>query len=107
MSEWSLGLQVVPGSLPPLAFVIMRHLWFGDSIKQAVDASRIHHQLLPDEFSYEFGILSQVVQGMEKLGHKVARYRVRGSIVCAIARLGGVLFANADYRKGGDVLGLN
>nr|CAD7446155.1 unnamed protein product [Timema bartmani] len=90
-----------------VAFVIMRHLWFGDSIKQAVDASRIHHQLLPDEFSYEFGILSQVVQGMEKLGHKVVRNRVRGSIVCAIARLGGVLFANADYRKGGDVLGLN
>nr|CAD7419824.1 unnamed protein product [Timema poppensis] len=90
-----------------VALVIMRHLWFGESIKQAVDASRFHHQLLPDEFSYEFGILSQVVQGIEKLGHKAVRNRNRGSIVCAIARLGGVLFANADYRKGGDVLGLD
>ena len=35
----------------------MRHLWFGENVKQAVDASRIHHQLFPMEISYEYGIL--------------------------------------------------
>lgn len=37
--------------------VIMRHLWFGEDVKQAVDASRIHHQLAPMEVSYEYGVL--------------------------------------------------
>lgn len=35
----------------------MRHLWFGENVKEAVDAARFHHQLYPMEFSYEYGIM--------------------------------------------------
>lgn len=35
----------------------MRILWFGESIKQAVDASRIHHQIFPMEVAYDYGVL--------------------------------------------------
>ncbi|KAJ9577927.1 hypothetical protein L9F63_025212, partial [Diploptera punctata] len=89
-----------------VAYVIMRHFWFKESVKQAVDASRIHHQIFPMEVSYEYGILDQVVKGLEKIGHETYRYRGRGSIICALAKLGNIIFANADYRKGGDVFGI-
>ncbi|XP_014274888.1 glutathione hydrolase 1 proenzyme isoform X3 [Halyomorpha halys] len=89
-----------------VAWVIMRHLWFGEDVKQAVDASRIHHQLAPMEVSYEYGVLEQVVAGLKKLGHKTNRYNDRGSVVCAIAKNGSIIFGNADFRKGGAVFGL-
>lgn len=39
----------------------MRALWFGQDIKQAVDAPRIHHQVHPMEISYEYGILQVIL----------------------------------------------
>lgn len=35
----------------------------------------------------------------------MSRYRDRLSILCAIAKVGEKILANADYRKGGDVHG--
>ncbi|PSN54339.1 Gamma-glutamyltranspeptidase 1 [Blattella germanica] len=89
-----------------VAYVIMRHFWFNETIKQAVDAGRIHHQVIPMEVSYEYGILDQVVKGLEMLGHETDRYRGRGSIICALAKLKNAIIANADFRKGGDVYGI-
>ncbi|KAK3908444.1 Glutathione hydrolase 1 proenzyme [Frankliniella fusca] len=88
-----------------IANVIIRHLWFEESIKEAVDAPRIHHQLFPMEISYEFGIIDQIIQGLEKLGHKTSRYRNSGSVACAIGRVNKTITANADFRKGGEVFG--
>ncbi|GLV46802.1 uncharacterized protein CBL_20949 [Carabus blaptoides fortunei] len=88
-----------------MALVIMRALWFGQDIKQAVDAPRIHHQVHPMEISYEYGILQQIIEGLEALGHKTSRYRDRGSIICALFRNKSQIWSNADYRKGGDASG--
>ncbi|XP_071446957.1 scoloptoxin SSD14-like isoform X2 [Hetaerina americana] len=88
-----------------MSLVTLRHLWLNESIKEAVDASRFHHQLNPMEISYEYGVLHQVIEGLEQIGHKTSRYRERGSIVCAISKQGVHLHANTDYRKGGDVFG--
>ncbi|XP_069703079.1 scoloptoxin SSD14-like isoform X2 [Periplaneta americana] len=90
-----------------VAYVIMRILWFGEGIKQAVDASRIHNQVLPMDTGYDYGVLDQVVKGLERLGHKMDRIRDRGSIICALFKLGDMIIANADYRKGGDVYGMD
>ena len=35
--------------------VAARNLWMGEDIKQAVDARRIHHQLMPDVLKVEEG----------------------------------------------------
>lgn len=35
----------------------MRSFWLGQTIKQAVDAPRIHHQVFPMEINYEYGVL--------------------------------------------------
>lgn len=52
-------------------------------------------------------ILQAVVNGLKKLGHKMKRYKDRGSVVCAVARQNNIVYANADYRKGGEVYGID
>uniref|UniRef100_A0A6M2DXF2 Putative secreted protein n=1 Tax=Xenopsylla cheopis TaxID=163159 RepID=A0A6M2DXF2_XENCH len=89
-----------------VALVMLRHLWFGQTIKQAVDAPRFHHQLYPMLISYEYGILDQLIKGLQAKGHRTMRYRNRGSIICAMSVNSTGIYANADYRKGGDVYGL-
>lgn len=37
--------------------VTVRHLWEGKNIKEAIDERRFHHQLLPMQINYEYGIL--------------------------------------------------
>ncbi|KRT84674.1 hypothetical protein AMK59_627 [Oryctes borbonicus] len=90
-----------------VAQVIMRILWCNQNIKEAVDAPRFHHQLYPMEVQYEYGTLEHIIEGLQKLGHNTTRYRYRGSIVCAILQKDKKIFANADFRKGGDVFGID
>ncbi|XP_015175676.1 PREDICTED: gamma-glutamyltranspeptidase 1-like isoform X2 [Polistes dominula] len=87
--------------------VIAKILWMGNTVKEAVDAPRIHHQLFPAEVAYEYGVPKQVIDGLKNLGYKTARYRDRGSVVCVIFCHNGTIHANADYRKGGDVYGID
>lgn len=90
-----------------VAWVIMQYNWFNHTIKESVDASRVHHQLFPMEIIYEYGITEPMVEGLQKLGHKMSRYRDRGSVVCSLVQNNGTIYANADYRKKGEVYGMN
>ncbi|XP_018561172.1 glutathione hydrolase 1 proenzyme isoform X2 [Anoplophora glabripennis] len=87
-----------------VAQVIMRALWFGENIKEAVDAPRIHHQLYPMRVDYEYGTLQQVVDGLQALGHNLTRES--GSVICALFKEANRIIGNADYRKGGEVYGI-
>nr|XP_012235938.1 PREDICTED: gamma-glutamyltranspeptidase 1-like [Linepithema humile] len=87
--------------------VIAKIFWMQQTVKEAVDSARIHHQLFPPEVAYEYGIPKQVIDGLKQLGHAVERYRERGSIACVLFYANSTIFANADYRKGGDVYGIN
>lgn len=40
------------------------------------------------------------------MGHEMQRYDDAGSVICAIAKNQTGIFANADYRKAGEVVGL-
>ncbi|CAL4235913.1 unnamed protein product [Meganyctiphanes norvegica] len=89
-----------------VAWVALRNLWLGDNIKEAIDARRIHHQLLPMELAYEDGIAKNLVAGMEAIGHKSKKLRFGGSVVCGVARDKiGKIYANSDMRKAGEVTG--
>ncbi|XP_051160453.1 scoloptoxin SSD14-like isoform X2 [Leptopilina boulardi] len=90
-----------------IAFVIARFLWMGNSLKESVDAARIHHQLFPMKVIYEYGIEKLIIDGLKKLGHQTMRYKNHGSVICAITRENETIFANADYRKNGDVYGID
>lgn len=88
--------------------IVAKIIWMGQTVKEAVDAPRIHHQLYPSEMSYEYGVPKQVIDGLKKIGHKTARYRVRGSVACVIfVNNDTTVYANADFRKGGDVYGVD
>ncbi|XP_046836284.1 scoloptoxin SSD14-like isoform X1 [Vespa crabro] len=87
--------------------VIAKILWMGNTVKEAIDAPRIHHQLFPGEVAYEYGIPKGVIDGLKNLGYKTSRYRERGSVVCVIFCHNGTIYANADYRKCGDVYGID
>lgn len=90
-----------------VAFVSIRHLWLGDTIKQAIDAPRLHHQLFPNEINYELKFPKDILQGLHDLGHKIKDLgEEMGSVVGGISQNDGHLFANADYRKGGEVDGM-
>ena len=90
-----------------VAQVLYRMLYLGQSVKQAVDARRLHHQLIPMEILYEEGVTQWMVDGLEKIGHKTRKSSLGGSIVQAILvdRQTGVVTANADFRKDGAVEG--
>ena len=98
------GTKITTG----IAVVAIRHLWFGEDIKKAIDAPRIHHQLFPDEINYEDNFPKDILNGLAQLGHKLFRHRDddMSSYIMAISSDGNHLYANSDYRKGGDVDGI-
>lgn len=103
-----LVLGAAGGSKIPsaVAWVSLRNLWLNETIKEAVDARRIHHQLFPMIFSYENGTSSEIVTGMHTIGHETQMFGIGGSVVCAISReRNGKIYANSDFRKAGEVDG--
>ena len=82
-----------------LALSILRFSCCTTNIKEIIDAPRLHHQLVPNEISYEYGVLSSVVDGLAKKGHKLKRYKNRGTIVNGLSMISQVIYGIADYRK--------
>nr|XP_016925231.1 glutathione hydrolase 1 proenzyme [Drosophila suzukii] len=95
------GTKII-SSLAPL---LVRILWQRASIKSAIDASRIHHQMLPNLLSYEYGLLQSQVRSLEDKGHRCERYENRGSVICGIDQQNGTIWVNSDFRKPGGVSG--
>lgn len=51
-------------------------------------------------------LFQKLIAGLKSLGHKMHRYRDRGSVICGIEKNQKGIFANADFRKAGEVVGL-
>jgi len=86
-----------------VAQVLLRLLFLGEDAKEAVDARRLHHQLLPMKLKYEYGTTRNIVEGLKKYGHEVDQLNIGGSCVQAIFvdPKTGKITANADFRKSG------
>ncbi|XP_066588884.1 glutathione hydrolase 1 proenzyme-like [Prorops nasuta] len=89
-----------------VAVGMILHLWEGYNIKKAVDAPRIHHQLLPMTVQNEKGFDKQVLNYLTKIGHNVTTFSGIGSAITAVANNSGHITANSDYRRQGTVAGL-
>ncbi|CAG9854589.1 unnamed protein product [Phyllotreta striolata] len=88
-----------------VALAIMRVLWFDNNIKEAIDAPRIHHQLVPMKVFYENGIGREVIDGLEAIGHTMEKGTK--SNICGLYSDQYYIYGNADYRKGGGVRGFD
>lgn len=51
--------------------MLLRYLYFNESVLNAVNAPRIHHQLLPMRIEYEDGLSKELIDGLHKLGHEM------------------------------------
>ncbi|XP_057374003.1 glutathione hydrolase 1 proenzyme-like [Daphnia carinata] len=91
------------------AYSIIRNLWFGETIKEAIDSKRMHHQLFPMSLEYEKGFPARIVSDMMTRGHSVtSKLHGDGAVVCGIAvEIDGLVYANSDWRKSGDVDGID
>ncbi|ESO93724.1 hypothetical protein LOTGIDRAFT_182132 [Lottia gigantea] len=87
------------------ALVTMNELWLGRNIKKSIDTLRLHHQLLPPEIQYEKDFDQDVLIGLVKKGHNISEVAVGESVVQGVARHDHRLYANCDFRKGGEPAG--
>nr|CDS30207.1 gamma-glutamyl transpeptidase [Hymenolepis microstoma] len=83
------------------------------NMKQAIDAIRIHHQLIPNKLQYESHLSPEILKELAALGHELDE----GSFISAVQGIeitespcpdkseGRCLIVNSDYRKGGDHAG--
>ena len=56
-------------------------------------------------FSYFF-LFQTIIDGLREIGHETTRFGTGGSVVCGISREDdGFVYANADFRKAGEVDG--
>lgn len=78
--------------------ILLRTLWLNQTIKEAIDAPRFHHQLMPNILYYEFGVLQSIINALESKGHKTIRTQTN-TVACGIEYFNDTLRANADYRK--------
>ncbi|XP_044005446.1 scoloptoxin SSD14-like [Aphidius gifuensis] len=90
-----------------VSLVLARYLWMDVDLEKAVDACRIHQQLFPVTSSYEYGINSAIVDGLQKFGHSLrpSSYPVFSGVY-VISKINDTIYGSVDDRKGGDITGL-
>lgn len=98
-------------ALPPYLFLIshsqgiIRHLYLNETLQQAMNAPRIHHQLTPMVLKYEEGLDANVVAALEGVGHVMSKMNPDGGFAAAtaIARVGNKYSAVYDKRRLGSI----
>ena len=72
----------------------------------SIDASRLHHQLLPNVICYDDYFPENMLEALRKLGHQTVKNQNRLSIIVAISKNEeGEYDVMYDYRKGGSSAG--
>uniref|UniRef100_A0A669ECD3 Glutathione hydrolase n=1 Tax=Oreochromis niloticus TaxID=8128 RepID=A0A669ECD3_ORENI len=92
------GSEMIP---PAVASVLMNHLWFGKSLKEAIDTPVVHVDS-QNEVKPEPKLEKDVVDGLEAKGHKIAKFY---NTVNAVEKAGSHICAWSDERKKGKAAG--
>ncbi|XP_077489279.1 scoloptoxin SSD20-like [Amblyomma americanum] len=89
------GGRIISG----IAQVVMRVLWMGQTVKQAVDWGRLHHQLIPETLYAEKLVSREIVDTLRFLGHFTELQDSWPNDVMAMERRLGRIYATYDYRR--------
>ncbi|XP_060080228.1 glutathione hydrolase 1 proenzyme-like [Ylistrum balloti] len=82
------------------ALTTMQTLWFGMSMKEAIDHRRLHHQLLPKEIAVEIGFDEDILAGLRQKGHNMTMNASAGCIVQGVLKNSDKNISGcSDYRK--------
>ncbi|XP_014467199.1 PREDICTED: gamma-glutamyltranspeptidase 1-like isoform X2 [Dinoponera quadriceps] len=91
------GTKITSG----VAIGMILNLFNGYNIKEAIDAHRLHHQLLPMNVQNERDFCKATLCYLRKIGHNVTTFSGIGSAITGIAKEKGYITANSDYRRQG------
>ena len=101
-----LGSPGGPTIITTVANVLMGVVDYGLDIQEAVNASRFHHQWLPDELMLEDRFSPDTVRLLEAKGHKIKRERFWGDAECIMVDLKtGERLGASDGRNNGKAVG--
>lgn len=99
------GLRITSG----VPTVLMKKLWFGLSLKDSISTPRLHHQLYPNEFTFEtktkYRMKQSVMDGLQALGHKSKGSKRYCAIQGVFRDKLGDIYAMSDPRKTGIAVG--
>ncbi|KAL6446949.1 hypothetical protein ACFW04_001380 [Cataglyphis niger] len=96
------GTKITSG----VAIGMVLNLWSNYNIKEAVDARRLHHQLLPMNVQNEKDFCPATLNYLNKIGHHIVTFSGIGSAITAVSKKNGLITANSDYRRQGRTAGL-
>ena len=85
---------------------IQNAMWYNMSMQEAVDATKSHSQWLPDVIHFEEDKMdSLVLDSLEKMGHKLAYWKVLGKMNCIMIHEDGKIEGAPDYLRGDNSAG--
>ncbi|XP_039884350.1 glutathione hydrolase 5 proenzyme-like, partial [Simochromis diagramma] len=92
------GAEMIP---PAVASALMNHLWFGKSLKEAIDTPVLFVNC-QSEVKLESKLEKDIVDGLEAKGHKITQFY---NTVNAVEKAGSCISAWSDKRKKGEPAG--
>lgn len=97
-----LGSPGGPTITTTVAQILVQLLDYGRTLRQAVDAPRLHHQCLPDTICHEKGVDDALMRALVGHGHSVLARRSIGHANCiAVDSASGRVEAVADTKRDG------
>jgi gamma-glutamyltranspeptidase/glutathione hydrolase len=101
----TVGAAGGPKIITQVLLTVMRVLDYGDSLPDAVDGRRFHHQWRPNCITYEKGLDERVVEGLRELGHNVEEISSGGRTQAIAIVSAGKLIGVSDPRTAGKAAG--
>ncbi len=101
----TVGAAGGPKIITQVVLAIVRVLDFNQSLPDAVEGRRFHHQWRPNLVSYEKGLEPKIVEGLRERGHNVEELDSAGRTQAIAVNADGKLVGVADPRSSGKAAG--